>query len=95
MLVRAKFICEYAGPYRQASAPYDPRAAIDFDDNKAGTVCLRAVTTEDAEHGRVGENADFWKYTPCGLLALHVDNPSAMAQFTVGRTYYLDIRPVE
>jgi hypothetical protein len=37
------------------------------------------------------ENQRFAKYTPCGSLQIHVDNPSV--DFEIGKFYYLDFTP--
>lgn len=36
------------------------------------------------------ENEQFWKYTPSGQIAIHIDNESARDQFEVGQEYYVD-----
>jgi len=43
----------------------------------------------------IPENAAFTKYTPNGQLEMHVDNPSALEKFEVGKYYYLDFTPAE
>lgn len=41
------------------------------------------------------ENERFHRYTPTGTLEMYVDNPSALAQFELGKEYYLDFTPCE
>ena len=41
------------------------------------------------------ENQAFYKYTPCGTLELTCNNPQALAQFELGKSYYLDFTPAE
>lgn len=37
------------------------------------------------------ENESFFKSTPSGTLEMGIKNPEAMAQFEVGKNYYIDI----
>lgn len=53
-------------------------------------VQLSAVTTGSKE------NAQFFKYTPSGVLNLQVvDKETAAANFEPGKEYYIDISPAE
>ena len=59
--------------------------------------------TEELETGRLQltvvtddgspDNAAFFKYTPAGSIDLHVVNPEALKQFTVGDKYFVDFTP--
>ena len=49
-----------------------------------------AVSADD-----VPENQRYHKYTPSGTLEIYVDNPSAVEQFELGKSYYLDFTPAE
>lgn len=50
-------------------------------------VTLRLVTQYDSS---IPEDQRFQKATPTGYCELQIDNPAALAQFTVGKAYYLD-----
>ncbi|MDU7382442.1 MAG: hypothetical protein E7L09_29550 [Enterobacteriaceae bacterium] len=39
------------------------------------------------------ENKTWSKYTPGGLLQMHISNPAAFSQFEQGKEYYIDIQP--
>ena len=41
------------------------------------------------------EDQSYAKATPSGSLSMVVDNPAALAEFAVGRVFYLDFTPVE
>lgn len=41
------------------------------------------------------ENARFTKATPWGTVSLGIDNPAALEQFQVGKSYYADFHPAE
>lgn len=41
----------------------------------------------------VPENQRYHKYTPSGSLEISVDNPAAVEQFELGKSYYLDFTP--
>ena len=43
----------------------------------------------------IPENQRFAKATLTGHLTMSVDNPSALEQFQVGKSYYLDLTPVD
>ncbi len=38
-------------------------------------------------------NKTFWEATPNGKIEMQINNPSAIAQFEVGREYYVDFSP--
>lgn len=40
------------------------------------------------------EDAGFQKATPNGEMRLHIDNPKALEQLTLGAVYYFDMTPV-
>jgi hypothetical protein len=42
----------------------------------------------------IPEDQRFSEATPSGSVELYVNNPSAYAQFEVGKAYYLDFTPV-
>lgn len=41
------------------------------------------------------ENERFTHATPSGKLEMTIDNPSALAEFTPGKQFYVDFTPVE
>ena len=41
------------------------------------------------------ENASFAKATPSGELKIAITNPYAVAQFELGKSYYMDITPAD
>ena len=41
------------------------------------------------------EDRSFMQATPWGRAELGIDNPKALEQFTVGKTFYLDFTPAE
>jgi len=38
----------------------------------------------------IAEDQKFQKATPSGSIEMHVDNPAAISQFTLGGYYYVD-----
>lgn len=57
------------------------------DDNSHCTVHMSPVTDDTPE------NKTWSKYTPGGLLQMHISNPAAFSQFEQGKEYYIDIQP--
>ena len=41
------------------------------------------------------EDRSFMEATPWGTLEMGIDNPKALAQFTVGKHFYVDFTPAE
>ncbi|HIC9028859.1 TPA: hypothetical protein ACW7Z2_000221 [Citrobacter freundii] len=41
------------------------------------------------------ENKAWSKYTPGGLLQMHISNPAAFEKFEQGKEYYLDIQSAD
>jgi hypothetical protein len=39
------------------------------------------------------DNKEWAKYTPAGLLMMHINNEQAVEQFTPGEEFYLDFTP--
>lgn len=56
----------------------------------AREVTLSAVTDSSSE-----ENTKFTKFTPSGSISMVVDNPPALEQLQIGKTYYVDFTPAE
>lgn len=42
----------------------------------------------------IPEDIRFQKATPTGEIFMHIDNPAALAQFEMGKDYYVDFSPV-
>lgn len=51
---------------------------------------FHAVCNDDTD-----ENQKFHKATPSGEISIVVDNPNAVSQFEIGKTYYVDFTPAE
>ena len=52
-----------------------------------GGKSLRFSTQYDAS---IPEDQRFQKATPSGEISMQVDNPAALAQFALGKAYYVD-----
>jgi len=61
--------------------------------NTTGTVKAIFSCRYDAELCK--EDLAFQKSTPWGQLEFVVDNPVAIKQLIIGKTYYLDFNPVD
>jgi hypothetical protein len=59
------------------------------DDDSYRVVNMTPVTADTPE------NKTWSKYTPGGLLQMHISNPAAFEQFESGKKYYIDISPAE
>ncbi len=44
---------------------------------------------------RIPEDRRFAQATPSGTLEMTVDNPAALAELALGRTFYLDFTPID
>lgn len=60
--------------------------SIENNEVKFRTVC-EGDTTKDTE------NARFTTATPWGEISLGINNPAALEQFEVGKSYYVDFNP--
>lgn len=58
-----------------------------------GTEELVAVKFSPVYKDKSAENAEFWKWTPCGSVELGTINKSAADAFELGKEYYLDFSP--
>lgn len=43
----------------------------------------------------IPEHQRYAKYTPSGMVTIVIDNPLAVAQFELGKYYYVDFNKVE
>lgn len=59
------------------------------DKGHIGTVKLQPVTSGSPE------NAAFYEATPCGEILLGTINKEALAQFEIGREFYVDFTPAD
>ncbi|WP_213786190.1 hypothetical protein [Citrobacter portucalensis] len=59
------------------------------EDDSHRTIHMSPVTADTPE------NKIWSKYTPGGMLQMHISNPAAFEQFEQGKEYYLDIQPTE
>lgn len=53
----------------------------------------REVTLSAVSADGIPENERYHKYTPSGELKIFIDNPAALAQFEMGKFYYIDFTP--
>lgn len=80
-MVRAKFRCT-SKTSRTSAGSYGEPKPVDTEE-----VTLNAVSGE--------ENKEWSKWTPSGELRMQITNPAALAQFEVGKDYFLDFSPAE
>jgi hypothetical protein len=80
MSVRAKF--KLSGVKTEAVGTADGKENIVY------TLEFRTVSQGDEKLD--AENKVFWKYSPGGSISLNCINPGAMAQFEIGKFYYVD-----
>lgn len=59
------------------------------EDDSHRTIHMSPVTADTAE------NKTWSKYTPGGLLQMHISNPAAFEKFEQGKEYYLDIQSAD
>lgn len=64
---------------------------VSIANNVSGQKTLRFEPRYDTS---IPEDMRFQKATPWGSLEMIIDNPVALAQFELGKTYYLDMTPV-
>ncbi len=78
-MVRAKFRCTEK-TIRTSTGGYGEPKPVDTEEVK-----FQAVSGE--------ENKEWSKWTPSGELRIQITNPAALAQFEVGKDYFLDFTP--
>lgn len=54
---------------------------------------LKKVRFEAQYDDSIPEDQKFEKYTPTAHAEFNITNPAALAQFEVGKTYYVDFTP--
>jgi hypothetical protein len=62
-----------------------------YVDSIEGNKIIMSTVYEDPTKNT--ENARFTKATPWGKLEFGIDNPEALKQFEVGKSYYADFSP--
>jgi hypothetical protein len=78
-MVRAKMRC-IEKTQRTSGSQYGEAKPVDTEEVK-----LAPVT---------GPGNEAWsKWTPCGSVSMTITNPEAVAQFEVGKDYFLDFTP--
>ncbi len=82
-MVRAKFRCT-AKTSRTQSGSYGPTPTPPVDTEE---VQFQAVMGD--------ENKEWSKWTPSGQVTMTINNPAALAQFEVGKDYFLDFTPAD
>ncbi len=89
-LVRSHKLTPGESPQQETStmirAKFDVTSVSQEGDNEV--VHAIAATSGD-------ENKDWARYTPAGNLNMTIGNPAAQGKLIAGKSYYLDIHPVE
>ncbi len=85
-MVRGKFRVTGIKEYSKYVNPTNPQGSYE-----TGLVIL------DAQYDpkNVPEDVNFAKATPSARVEMRIDNPAALAEFTLGREFYVDFNPVE
>lgn len=87
-MVRAKFTLHLI---KQISYQHGG-SVVDGDPSKTTTGGRTLVFSAAYDDG-TPENQRFSKATPSGSIEMLVDNPEALKQFEIGKSYYLDFTP--
>lgn len=66
---------------------------VSITDN--GPNAAKGVRLQTQYDQSIPEDQRFQKATPFGDLNMNIDNPAALAQLEVGKSFYLDLVPVE
>lgn len=69
------------------------RAKVMCESIEGNAVSFHTVYETDEQKGADPENVRFTKATPWGNIKLGIDNPAALNQFEVGKSYYVDFTP--
>lgn len=64
------------------------RAKVVCEGIEGNAVKFRTIYEQDVDKDT--ENVRFTKATPWGEIRLGIDNPAALEQFVVGKSYYVD-----
>jgi len=67
------------------------RAKVTCDELIGNQVTFSTVSEPNAASD--SENARFTQATPWGSIKMGIDNPKALEQFEVGKSYYVDFHP--
>ena len=65
---------------------------IDIRTTSWGCKILKFITQYD---NTIPEDQRFQKATPVGEIEMQIDNPAALEQFTIGKSYYADFTKAE
>ena len=68
------------------------RAKVNVESIEGNKIVMTTVYQPDA--AKDSENARFTQATPWGRIEMGIDNPKALEQFSVGKSYYVDFSPV-
>jgi hypothetical protein len=94
MSVRAKFaVTKIESTLGQrATGEKDERGHAKYEPCEMKTLVMNPVYGNgDPNH----ENTKFWQASPGGELRLNVVNAAAVAQFELGKEYYVDFSPAD
>lgn len=73
--------------------------ALEFYSSPVGTGVVKMSPVWASKQGVEGnaceENHIFGKYTPSGECWMNIQNPDALKQFVLGKSYYLDFSEAE
>lgn len=64
------------------------------DTNWGGSLTQKKLRFDAIYDTATPEGQRFQKATPSGHCELQIDNPQAIAQFEIGKDYYVDFNPV-
>lgn len=59
------------------------------------TTPSKRIVLEPRYDAKLAEDVSFSKATPSGRIEMQIDNPVAIEQLPVGKTFYVDFTPVE
>lgn len=92
MSVRAKFKVDSIETINQPKSTKQDDGSYKTEPGTVTTLKLSPVYANgDPNH----ENSKFWAASPGGSLALNCVNSAAIAEFAVGKEYYLDFTAAE
>lgn len=55
----------------------------------------RKLRFEPVYDQSISEDVVFQKFTPSGVFEMECNNPAALAQFEIGKSYYFDMSPAD
>lgn len=67
-----------------------------FNNTDVGRSMQQTVARFDCSYdSSIPEDQSFCKATPSGHCEMMIDNPAALAQLEIGKSYYVDFTPAE